>query len=239
MPYYKKELYIEQSINSILNQTHHNFEIILINDDVENKDLINKFSKLDQRIKLLHNDHNLGAGISRNRGIEHSNGEYIAFCDCDDLWKNNKIELQLEFMKRTNSRFSFTSYDVIDEDNNFIKNRKAPRYLDFQKLINSCDIGLSTVMIKKDIFKKDNYQFASLKTKEDYVFWLKLARDKIIMNGLDLNLTSWRKSKDSLSSSAVQKILDGYSVYRVYLKYGILKSLYCLVILSINFILKN
>ena len=98
MPYYKKELYLEQSIKSILNQTYQNFEIILINDDSENKNFISKFSRLDNRIRLVHNENNLGAGLSRNRGLELSNGEYIAFCDCDDLWKNNKIEFQIELM---------------------------------------------------------------------------------------------------------------------------------------------
>ena len=239
MPYFKKESYIEQSIKSILNQSYQNFEIILINDDTENKNFINKFSKLDHRIRLVHNEHNLGAGLSRNRGVELSNGEYIAFCDCDDLWKNNKLELQLEFMKRSNFIFSFTSYDIIDENNNFIKCRTAPSYVDFQKLRKSCDIGLSTVMVKKDIFNNYEYQFADLRTKEDYALWLKLARDKIIMKSIKQNLTSWRKSKNSLSSSVIQKIIDGYKVYRVHLKYGRLKSLYCLAILSINFILKN
>ena len=239
MPYYKKESYLEQSINSILNQTYQNFEIILINDDIENKNFINKFSKLDSRIKLVHNKNNLGAGLSRNRGVKLSNGEYIAFCDCDDLWKKNKIELQLKFMKQSNFIFSFTSYDIIDENNNFIKCRKAPHYLDFKKLRNSCDIGLSTVMVKKSIFKNDEYEFANLRTKEDYVLWLKLARDKTIMKSMKQSLTSWRKNKNSLSSSFIQKIIDGYRVYRVYLKYNRLKSLYCLVILSINFILKN
>ena len=239
MPYFKKELYIEQSIKSILNQSYQNFEIILINDDSENKNFINKFSKLDRRIRLVHNENNLGAGLSRNRGVELSNGEYIAFCDCDDIWKKNKLELQLEFMKYSNFTFSFTSYDIIDENNNFIKHRKAPSYMDFQKLKNSCDIGLSTVMVKKNIFKNDEYKFANLRTKEDYVLWLKLARDKIIMKSMKQNLTSWRKSKNSLSSSAIQKIIDGYRVYRVHLKYGRLKSLYYLAILSINFILKN
>ena len=239
MPYYKKELYLEQSIKSILNQTYQNFEIILINDDIENKNFINKFSKLDSRIKLVHNKNNLGAGLSRNRGVKLSNGEYIAFCDCDDLWKDNKLELQLEFMKRSNFIFSFTSYDIIDENNNFIKCRTAPSYVDFQKLRKSCDIGLSTVMVKKDIFNNYEYQFADLRTKEDYALWLKLARDKIIMKSIKQNLTSWRKSKNSLSSSVIQKIIDGYKVYRVHLKYGRLKSLYYLAILSINFILKN
>ena len=239
MPYYKKESYVEESIKSILNQSYQNFEIILINDDTKNKNFINKFSKLDHRIRLVHNEHNLGAGLSRNRGVELSNGEYIAFCDCDDLWKNNKLELQLEFMKRLNFKFTFTSYDIIDENNNFIKYRKAPIYVDFQKLRNSCDIGLSTVMVRKDIFNNAEYQFANLRTKEDYVLWLKLAKDKIIMKSIQKNLTSWRKSKNSLSSSTIQKIIDGYRVYRVYLKYGRLKSLYCLVNLSINFIFKN
>ena len=100
-----------------------NFEIILINDDVDDKNFINNFSKIDHRIRLLHNDKNLGAGLSRNKGMEISKGEYIAFCDCDDLWKSNKIELQLEFMKYSNFTFSFTSYDIIDENNNFIKYR--------------------------------------------------------------------------------------------------------------------
>ena len=239
MPYYKKELYLEQSIQSILNQTHQNFEIILINDDVDDKNFINNFSKIDHRIRLLHNDKNLGAGLSRNKGMEISKGEYIAFCDCDDLWKSNKIELQLEFMKYSNFTFSFTSYDIIDENNNFIKYRKAPSYVDFHKLVNSCDIGLSTVMIKKELFKNNKYQFANLRTKEDYVLWLRLARDKITMKSMKQNLTSWRKSKNSLSSSVMQKIVDGYRVYRNYLKYSRLKSLYCLVNLSVNFILKN
>jgi teichuronic acid biosynthesis glycosyltransferase TuaG len=239
IPYYKKELYLEQSIRSILNQTYQNFEIILINDDPENKIFISKFSKLDHRIKLVHNENNLGAGLSRNKGLEIANGEYIAFCDSDDLWKNNKIEFQIELMKRLNFTFSFTDYDIIDENNNFIKSRKAPSYVDFQKLRSSCDIGLSTVMIRKDIFKNVEYRFANLRTKEDYVLWLKLAKDKITMKSIQENLTSWRKSKNSLSSSVIQKIVDGYKVYRIYLKYSRLRSLYHLVILSINFILKN
>ena len=239
IPYYKKELYLEQSIRSILNQTYQNFEIILINDDPENKIFISKFSKLDHRIKLVHNENNLGAGLSRNKGLEIANGEYVAFCDSDDLWKNNKIEFQIELMKRLNFTFSFTGYDIIDENNNFIKSRKAPSYVDFQKLRSSCDIGLSTVMIRKDIFENVKYRFANLRTKEDYVLWLKLAEDKITMKSIQENLTSWRKSKNSLSSSVIQKIVDGYKVYRIYLKYSRLRSLYHLVILSINFILKN
>ena len=239
MPYYKKELYIEDTIQSILNQSHTNFEILLINDDVENKNFIKDISNLDQRIKLIHNDKNLGAGPSRNKGIKLSNGEYIAFCDCDDLWKKNKLEFQLNFMQQHNVNFSFTSYDIIDQNNDFIEIRKAPNYLDFLKLRSSCDIGLSTVIIKNRIFDNNKYQFANLKTKEDYVLWMSLALDGVKMKGLSQSLTSWRKSRNSLSSSTTQKLMDGYRAYRVYLGYGVFKSLFCLIVLSINYILKN
>ena len=239
MPYYKKELYVSESVQSILNQSYTNFELILVNDDTENKNFINKISNFDQRIRLIHNDKNLGAGLSRNKAIVLSKGEYIAFCDSDDLWKKNKLELQLNFMKKFNLNFSFTSYDIIDENNKLIKIRKAPSFVDFKKLRNSCDIGLSTIIAKKNIFRDNKYQFSNLKTKEDYVLWLKFAQDGIEMKGFDQNLSSWRKTKNSLSSSIFQKLIDGYRVYREHLGYGIFKSLFYLIILSVNFVLKN
>jgi len=239
MPYYKKELYVSESVQSILNQSYTNFELILVNDDTENKNFINKISNFDQRIRLIHNDKNLGAGLSRNKAIVLSKGEYIAFCDSDDLWKKNKLELQLNFMKKFNLNFSFTSYDIIDENNKLIKIRKAPSFVEFKKLRNSCEIGLSTIIAKKNIFRDNKYQFSNLKTKEDYVLWLKFAQDGIEMKGFDQNLSSWRKTKNSLSSSIFQKLIDGYRVYREHLGYVIFKSLFYLIILSINFVLKN
>ena len=239
MPYYKKEIFVRDSVKSILNQSYKNFEIILVNDDVENKDFIKTISNLDNRIKLLHNEKNLGAGESRNRAIRYTKGDYIAFCDCDDLWKKNKLKFQLNYMKQFDLNFSYTSYDIVDEDNNVINMRNAPSNINFTKLRNSCDIGLSTVIIKKNILEKNQYRFASLKTKEDYVFWLKLALDGIEMKGIQQNLSSWRKNKNSLSSSTFQKLIDGYKVYRLYLGYSPLKSLFYLTVLSINFILKN
>ncbi len=239
MPYYKKEIFVRDSVKSILNQSYKNFEIILVNDDVENKDFIKTISNLDNRIKLLHNEKNLGAGESRNRAIRYTKGDYIAFCDCDDLWKENKLKFQLNYMKQFDLNFSYTSYDIVDEDNNVINMRNAPSNINFTKLRNSCDIGLSTVIIKKNILEKNQYRFASLKTKEDYVFWLKLALDGIEMKGIQQNLSSWRKNKNSLSSSTFQKLIDGYKVYRLYLGYSPLKSLFYLTVLSINFILKN
>ncbi len=241
IPFYKKKPYFKDTIESILKQTYQNFEIIIINDEPNNLaiDFLNEISKFDKRIKILNNEKNIGAGESRNRGIKVSKGEYIAFCDSDDLWKENKLKLQLDFMQEFELDFSFTTYEIIDENNNFINVRKAKKDINFFQLRNSCNIGLSTVMLKTKIFDNSEFRFASLKTQEDYVLWLKLSKNFIKMMGLDQTLTSWRKSHDSLSSSYFQRIKDAYKVYRNYLDYGILQSLFCLTILSINKLFKN
>ena len=241
MPYYKKELYIKDSIESILKQSYQNFEIILVNDEIENKNynFLKEISNLDSRIKLYTNEKNLGAGETRNKAITISKGEYIAFCDCDDLWKSSKLEIQLQHMKKLNLDFSFTAYEIIDENKRVISSRKAENIINFEKLRNSCDIGLSTVILKRKIFDKEEHRFPELKTKEDYALWMRLAKNGIKMIGINQNLTSWRKNKNSLSSSTFQKLLDGYKVYRIYLGYGRLKSLFYLINLSVNFILKK
>ncbi len=241
MPYYKKKFYVEDSIKSILSQSYQNFEIILINDEaeVQNNEFLKKIQNLDPRIKLIVNKKNLGAGESRNKAITYAKGDYIAFCDCDDLWKKTKLENQLKFMSNYKVDFSFTGYEIIDVKGKIIGSRKAEKIIDYNKLKRSCDIGLSTVILKKKFFENKKFQFANLKTKEDYVLWIKLAENKVRMFGLDEPLGSWRKSKESLSSSTLQKLSDGYKVYRIYLKYNVIKSLVYLFILSINFLLKK
>ena len=241
MPYFKKELYVEDSIKSILSQSYKDFEIIIIDDESseQSSKVLKNILQLDSRIKLISNKKNLGAGKSRNEGIKFAKGELIAFCDCDDLWKQSKLEIQLRFMNENNINFSFTGYELINFKGYNIGYRKAEKILDFEKLKKSCDIGLSTVVLKRYLLDDKNFQFAELKTKEDYVLWLKLAKNKIKFYGLNESLSYWRKSKDSLSSYTFQKLIDGYKVYRIYLNYGRLKSLICLMRLSINYILKK
>ena len=194
---------------------------------------------MDQRIFVYKNKINTGAGEARNFAIQFCSGYYISFCDADDFWEKDKIEKQINFMNDLDIDFSFTSYKVIDELDNIISFRKAKSHISYNELIKSCDIGLSTVMIKKNIFKNNDLRFANLKTKEDYVLWLRLAKNKISMHGMSENLVNWRKTKNSLSSSTYQKLIDGYKVYRIYLKFSRIKSLISLFVLSFNYILKN
>ena len=97
--------------------------------------------------------------------------------------------------KNSNLKFSFTAYDVIDENENKIGYRQADDFINFAKLEKSCDIGLSTVLLKKNIFDDASFRFPNLVTKEDYVLWIMMAKSNIEMRGINQNLSSWRKNK--------------------------------------------
>ena len=238
IPYYKKKDYIKKTINSILKQTYKKFEIIIINDEPGelSKNILSFLKKKDSRIKIINNKKNIGAGKSRNKGINIAKGKYIAFIDSDDVWKKNKLLKQIEFMRRKNIEISHTSYEIIDDDL-AIRGTRQAKLMNYKKLIKSCDIGLSTVIIKKSLIK--NLRFPNLKTKEDYVLWLEIAKKGKTIHALNTKLTQWRKSKNSLSASVVRKLTDGYYVYRHHLKFSVIKSLYSLLVLSINFLKKT
>ena len=234
LPYYKKINYIANTLNSILNQTYQNFEIILVYDDTKLDDLLlieNDF-KNNPKIKVIKNARNLGAGISRNIGIKHSKGEIIAFIDADDLWLPNKLEKQTNFMKENNFQFTFCDYEKRISNNKVIKVISPKKILDYNDLLKSNDIGLSTVQINKNIISDD--LFPSLKTKEDFAAWLKITKKKINAYNFSENLVIWNKVHNSLSSNFFQKIFDGFKVYRDYEKFSLLKSLYFILILSKN-----
>ena len=237
IPYFNKKKYIQQTLNSVLRQNYKNFEILIVYDDTSHKDLpfLKMLEKKDKRIKLIINKNNLGAGLSRNKAIKIAKGRYVAFLDSDDLWHPNKLQKQHKFMTKNKFDISHTSYKIIDKKNNKIGFRNAKR-LEYKHLLTSCDIGLSTVMIKRSLLKK-NF-FPKIKTKEDYVLWLKLTKKNFIFYAIKEPLTSWRSLENSLSSSLVQKMIDGFCVYRIYLRQSFLKSMLSLIVLSINFLKK-
>ena len=239
IPYYKKKKFINQTINSVLQQTYKNFELIIIYDDKNKSDLvfIKQITKKDKRVKIIDNKNNMGAGKSRKKGIELSKGKFLAFLDADDYWNRNKLKEQISFMNKNKIKISHTSYFIIDSTNRIIGNRKA---LDrnHAQLLSSCDIGLSTVILDKKLITK-NINFANTKTKEDYVLWLKITLDKNTIFAFKKNFTKWRKLNNSLSSSTFQKMKDGYNVYRKYMNFNPIKSIIHLLILSFNYLLKN
>ena len=239
IPYYRKKKFFKKTIKSVLEQTHKNFEIILIYDDIDKTEL--PFVKLTLRkiknVKIIINKKNLGAGYSRNIGIKKSKSRLISFLDSDDTWHKDKLKKQIKFMKINKVDFSYTDYSIIDKNEKKIKIIRAPKIITYQNLLFSCDIGLSTVMINSRLLKKD--KFPNLKTKEDYLLWIKLSKKKIKMLGINETLASWRQTNNSLSSSIIQKLKDAFLVYSHHLKFNFLKSLILVFLLSVNSLTKK
>jgi teichuronic acid biosynthesis glycosyltransferase TuaG len=246
IPFKNNVSYLFSAIGSVFNQSYKNLKLNIIYDNQDRTDLYkikkflkNKYKKKSKLVKIEVNKSNLGAGYSRNVGIKKCNSKYIAFLDSDDLWKRNKLQLQIKYMEKNKQVFSHTSYCIIDKRNKIISSRLAKSKIKFEELIKSCDIGLSTVVLNTNFIKKNNFYFSRIKTKEDFVLWLKIAKKIKFITGINKKLTYYRKVANSLSSNKLISIINGYKVYRNYMDYSITKSLYYLIILSINSLKKN
>ena len=233
MPYYKKNLYVKKAIDSVEKQTYQNYELLIIYDDIDLKDfyILQKITKGNPKIKIIKNTKNLGAGYSRNVGIKESSGKFIAFIDADDEWDAEKIYKQINFMKNNSYDFVFCNYKK-KIYNKVIDVISYKKFIDYQNLLASCIIGLSTVIIKKKII--DENLFPNLKTQEDFVAWLKITKNKHMAYNLNEILVTWNFDKNSLSANFYQKIKDAFLVYRKYQNFSFIKSLYFVIILSMN-----
>jgi len=237
IPYFKNIRYIDQSISSAINQTYKNLEIILIYDDVDKKDflkLTKKYKKY-KNISFLINKKNLGAGPSRNRGLRVCKGKFIAFLDADDYWKKNKLKLQIDHMLKNSLDFSFTSYEILK--NNKKKIHEVKEFYSYNDLIKKCDIGLSTVVMSSKILKYG--KFPNIKTQEDYALWLKYSKKGLRLGGIQNPMSIWRDTPNSLSKDIYQKLHDAFLVYYKFEKLGFYKSVWNVLILSINKIKKR
>lgn len=116
MPSWNTERFIAETIQSVIDQTYKNWEMIIVDDcSKDNTDTVVASFK-DNRIKYLHNEKNLGAALTRNKAMREAQGEWIAFLDSDDLWTSEKLEHQINFMKKNGYSLSFTEYEKIDEE---------------------------------------------------------------------------------------------------------------------------
>ena len=239
IPYHKKRNFFSSTIKSIKNQILKNYEVIIVYDDKNHEEVpfVKKQIKQIKNKKLVINKKIIGPGLSRNIGIKLARGKYISFCDADDTWKKNKLSYQTNFMIKNNLKFSHSNYNIINFRGNKIGKFKVQEKINYKSLLKSCDIGLSTVMIEKNFLY--NYKFCSLRTKEDYYLWLRLAKKLKILHGINKYLVDWRSLEDSLSSSKKQRIKDAYKLYNYYENYNSLISFYYVLRLSFYSLIKK
>ncbi len=237
-PCFNSALYIEETIKSIINQTYHNWELILIDDNSNDNtlEIINSFG--DRRIKCFYNKENMGPAYSRNLGLSKAKGRFISFCDSDDIWNKNKLEIQLKFMVNNEVPISYTSYSLIDSDgrdlNKIIRSKKKIDYYDYLK---STIIGMSTSMIDNSKVKK--IHFHDLRTRQDTYLWISLLKIGHKAYGIDDVLVKYRIHNNSISSN---KFLAARRVWYLYYnleRLGLFKSTYYFIYYAINSLKKN
>ena len=175
MPSYNTAKYISNSINSVLNQTYKNFELIIVDDcSTDYTDQILDSFK-DPRIKYIKLSRNSGAAVARNVALKEARGKWITFLDSDDLWEKEKLDHQINFMKKNNYTFSYTKYEEINENSAPLgRIVSGPKKVTRNSLFLYCWLGCLTVMY--DAEKIGLLQIEDIKKNNDYAMWLKVIR---------------------------------------------------------------
>lgn len=214
-PCFNSGKYVSQAIHSVLNQTHLNWELLLVDDcsSDETFAIISNFASQDNRIKAFKLDKNSGAGVARNFAIQQASGNYIAFLDADDLWKPEKLQKQIHFMKTQNIPFTFSFYETIDEAGNFRNETiTTPSKITYKQLYFCNWIGNLTGIYSVDFFGK--IPISSIKKRQDWMMWLQIVKQIKTATPVPESLAFYRVREDSISASKWRLIKFNFKVYR-------------------------
>lgn len=193
---YNRKEYLTETIQSILNQTYQDFELIVV-DNFSNYDffsLIESFNR--NNIIPLQNINNGIIAVNRNYGIKHAHGKYIAFCDDDDIWVNNKLQLQLDIMQQTNCDLVYSNKIYFKGDtSNVIKQGSNRKIRNLRDLIKYNEVNTSSVLVRnRDLFFPEDPYLVAV---EDYALWLNLCQKGYRFEFLSQSLVYFRISEMS------------------------------------------
>ena len=204
MPSYNAEKFIKASIQSVIDQTYQNWELIIVDDCSSDKtiDIVRSFN--DERIRIYKNEINLGAAISRNKALREAKGKWIAFLDSDDLWLSTKLEEQIKFMVENSYSFTYTDYRICNcgELEKFI--RTAPNKVTYRKLKKYCYFSTLTVMY--DAESIGLIQIGDIRKNNDYAMWLKALKHTTAFR-YPKYLSIYVKHDNSISSGKKTKLI--------------------------------
>lgn len=235
-PAYNCERYIEECISSVLNQTYQKWEMIIVNDNSTDntRQIVERYLKTDPRIKLYNQKVNMGAAAARNKGIELAEGRFVAFLDSDDMWKPQKLELQIPFMLENNYGFTFTAYESMKGINK--KVFKVPLKLSYDDYLKNTIIGCLTVVMDREIIGEIKFEYGHL---EDVLTWMKYLKEGFTAYGLDCDLATYRVLENSVSSNKLKNAIRYYTCLRKEQELSLIKSVYCEISYLFNAIKKR
>ncbi len=229
MPSYNTAKYIKDSINSVIEQTYKNWELIIVDDcSSDNTDeVVKQFN--DDRIKYFKNETNSGAAVSRNRALKEAKGKWIAFLDSDDLWHKEKLEKQINFMEKNGYIFTYTDYRIQLNDVWEPYIITAPNMVNLRKLYNYCYFSTITAMYDRETVGL--IQIADIRKNNDYAMWFEIMKKAGKAYRLPECLAYYIKHENSISSGSKLKLIKyHYLLYRQVLG----KTKFVSVLITVN-----
>ena len=228
-PSFNSEKFISETIQSVQDQTYKNWEMIIVDDcsSDETVSIITKMALQDNRIKLFQSKKNSGTGIARNTALAKTKGRYISFLDADDLWKPQKLEKQIDFLKTNGLPFTFSFYDCIDEEGKPVNKKvEAPRNLSYRQLFFCNYVGNLTGIYDVNYFGK--IAISSIRKRQDWMHWLTILKKVKTAQLIPESLAFYRIRKNSISASKLDLVKHNFTVYRTFHRFNIVVSLLCM-----------
>lgn len=229
MPAYNCGDFIGITLDSVINQSYKNWEVIVVDDcSTDNTaDVVQEYIKKDNRIKYHKLEKNSGAAVARNKAVDLAAGKYMAFLDSDDVWFPEKLTKQIGFMEENDYGFTCTSYTKIDEQGEYL-NRTivAQPKRDYDGVLKTCP-GNSTVIYNAK--KLGKFKIPDIKKRNDYVMWLSVVKKAGMLYGMEEPLASHRIRNGSLSKKKANLVGYHWKVYREIENLSLLKSSYLIV----------
>jgi len=230
MPCFNHSKFLTDSVNGIRRQTCQDLELIIVDDCSSDTswERIQDMARQDTRIKTIHHTCNQGASKSRNDGLHMATGQFIAFCDADDIWECDKLRIQMNLLQN-NPTFDVVYCDAlfIDESGSLTGMRFSERFPPpksfsgrlFNDLVTRNFINIQSVLMRKECVQRAGYFDEGIKWVEDWWYWIRLSRDHSFLY-TEEPLARYRVH--SRSTNLVQK--RGYCVNRFKVFRRILRS---------------
>lgn len=217
---YNSAKFIAETIESILAQTYTNWELLICDDTSTDNtvDIIKEYADKDPRIRLFVLNYNSGAGVSRNKAISESKGDYIAFCDSDDRWKPTKLEKQLQFMEEKQCQVCYSSYFLCKEETGvpFGIVSCAKKYT-YKNICHNGSVGFSTCIYKTNNIGR--IMLPPMRKRQDWALKILIIGKGGTAYGIKEPLVYYRVRTNSLSRKKMSLIKYNVQVYRDILKY--------------------
>lgn len=223
IPAYNAAALIGQTIQSVINQTFSDWEIIVVNDcsTDETSFVVEALAERDDRIKLKTLDKNFGGPAGpRNVGVDLARGDLVAFLDADDIWHPMKLEIQLQVLNETKADFvcsqmrDFTDNESINFDD---AEKFSLEFISFQQQSIRARIPTSSVIARRDLLKAHPFkEDISYKAVEDYHCWLHLLQSTENCVKVGLPLLFYRKIEGQISGSKLYMLRKVFMVHREY-----------------------